>query len=100
MTETQKPNYPVCNSVGMSHCSDPIHCGQAVYTNEIFEPAGAQTDPDIQARISRHCMSVNAELEAYRAAVRVDVQMSGPKFKGCDLSQLRRAWEITQRTKV
>ena len=36
------------------------------------------------------------ELQAYRDSVRIDVQMDGPKFMGCNVSQLRRAWEMTK----
>ena len=36
------------------------------------------------------------ELEAYRSSVRIDVLMEGPRFQGCNISQLRRAYEITR----
>lgn len=32
-------------------------------------------------------------LDLYRAAVRIDVQMDGPKFMGSNASALKRAWE-------
>lgn len=35
------------------------------------------------------------ELWAYRDAVRIDALMEGPRFAGCNLSQLRRAYELT-----
>ena len=47
---------------------------------------------EMRARVAK----LEAELEAYRDAVRVDAQMDGPKFGGCNLSQLRRAWEMTR----
>lgn len=37
-------------------------------------------------------------LRRYREAVRIDVQMDGPKFMGCDLSALKRAWDADRRT--
>lgn len=37
-----------------------------------------------------------SELQAYRDAARYDVQMSGPKPMGWDLSQLERAREMTE----
>lgn len=40
--------------------------------------------------------ALRIELEAYRDSVRIDVQMDGPKFMGCNISQLRRAYEITR----
>jgi hypothetical protein len=32
-------------------------------------------------------------LRDFVSAVRIDVQMDGPKFMGCNVSQLRRAWD-------
>ena len=66
----------------------------------------AQLEAALNLAVSRGCdhcsesiarvAKLEAELEAYRDAVRVDAQMDGPKFMGCNLSQLRRAWEMTR----
>lgn len=36
---------------------------------------------------------LNQLISEYRDAVRIDVLMEGPRFGGCNLSQLKRAWE-------
>ena len=36
---------------------------------------------------------MDAVLNLYREAVRVDVKMEGPQFMGCNTSALKRAWE-------
>ena len=54
-----------------------------------------------KAELARLLLRRDAEIErlkealhAYRDAVRVDAQMDGPKFMGCNASQLKRAWEL------
>lgn len=37
--------------------------------------------------------ALEAQLALYRDAVRVDVLMEGPQFKGANTSALKRAWE-------
>lgn len=32
----RKPKCPDCNSVGLSHCSDPINCGGVYWPDEMY----------------------------------------------------------------
>lgn len=50
----------------------------------------AETHSAALARALEEAKEITAE---YRDAVRVDVLMEGPKFAGCNLSQLKRAWD-------
>jgi hypothetical protein len=52
--------------------------------------------PDHTEAMRVEIAALREELEAYRDAVRVDCQMDGPKFMGCNVSQLRRAWNLTR----
>lgn len=45
------------------------------------------------ARLTARVAELEGALELYRDAVQIDPLMEGPRFKGCNLSTLRRAWE-------
>ena len=59
-----------------------------------LEQAITANDAEMQ-RLTARFAELEAELSAYRDSVRIDAQMDGPKFMGCNISQLRRAWEMT-----
>jgi len=61
-----------------------------------LEDEGAYVSANTVQLSLAHIEELTHELESYQEAVRIDAQMDGPKFMGCNVSQLRRAYEITR----
>lgn len=62
------------------------------YSAEQVE-AALVTVADALLAAEAKCDALREALALYRDAVRIDVQMDGPKFMGSNVSALKRAWE-------
>ena len=66
LKEQTKPKCPVCNSVRMSHCSDPEHCGGLYWPDKMYRA--------LEAELAAVLAEASKDWEAERGVTREQVE--------------------------
>ncbi len=72
--------------------SDKLFCEHEMFAVSCETCARDNTITRLRAEVER----LRAALEAWDAAVRIDVLMEGPRYMGIEPSRGRQAWELTR----